>query len=256
MRTRPTGNLSAYDLFLQARECFGSDETASRAEPFLRKAIELDPDFSDAHALLSMMHTIGYMHDIQTYHLHDALASAQRALELDPSGPLANHANGYALMFLHRLDEAGFYLRNAIELNPNEIYFRGEYANWMNYAGDSEGALREIKEALRRDPYANDWFWNVRGNIDTAAGRYTDALASMHRMKSPTPWSYCYRAICHVELGQLAQAQECLERFRLVVTHMTAADFIASRPYAATVSRRMVEALRQVETAINGRNKN
>jgi adenylate cyclase len=243
--------LSAYDLFLQARECFGSDETASRAEPFLRRAVELDPDFSDAHALMSVMHTIGYLHDVQTCRLEDALASAHRALELDPTAPLANHALGYALMFLRRLDEAGHYLRNAIALNPNEIYFRGEYANWMHYAGDTEGALREIKEALCRDPYANDWFWDVLGNIETTAGKYAEALASLHRMKLPTPWSYCRQAICHVQLGQMVEAQKCIEKFRLMLPRTVAADYFTSKPYAAAVSKRMVDALRRVETVMD-----
>ena len=252
LRARPTDSFSAYDYFLQAREYFGSDETARQAEPFLRKAIDLDPAFSDAHALKSMMLTITYMHDIQMHHLDDALACGHRALELDAVGALANHAVGYALMLLGRLDEAGHYLRRAMALNPNENYFRGDYAVWMNYTDDTAGALQLIEQALLRDPYANDWFWNARGNIETTAGKYEDALRSLHRMKTPTPWSQCYRAICYVELGQIAEAQKCLEMFRIALPGMVAADYFSVRPYAdATAKKRMVDALTKLEASIN-----
>jgi tetratricopeptide (TPR) repeat protein len=78
--------LSAYDFFLQAREKFGSELFALQAEPFLRRAIELDPNFADAHAMISALHTTKYFYDRQTQHLEDALAAGRRALDLDPAG--------------------------------------------------------------------------------------------------------------------------------------------------------------------------
>jgi TolB-like protein len=158
LRTRPTESLTAYDLFLEAREYFGSDPTAWRAEPLLVRAVELDPNFADAHALMSVMHTIIFLQNTRRVHLGRALDFARRALEIDPVGPLTNFSLGYVLSFMRRTQEAGHYLRQSIALNPNEAYFRGEYANWMNYSGDTAGALREIYEAFRRDPYGNDWF--------------------------------------------------------------------------------------------------
>jgi predicted Zn-dependent protease len=104
-------------------------------------------------------------------------------------------------------------LSHAVALNPNEAYFRGDYALWMLFMGDTDGASREIDEALRRDPYANEWFWGVRGRIETITGRYTDALGSFHRVKTKTAFRpYCFEAVCHVELGQFAEAQACLKR--------------------------------------------
>src|SRR5262249_24858535 len=100
-------------------------------------------------------------------------------------------------------------------------------------------------------PYANDWFWNVRGNIETTVGRYEDALASLRRMKLPTPWSYGYQAICHVELGRMTEAGKCIERFRQLLPGIAVTDYFAVRPYASAISRRMDDALRRAETAVD-----
>jgi len=231
VRTQPTESLSAYDLFLQAREYFSSDLTAWKAEPFLKRAIELDPDFADAHALLSVMHTACYLLNSKQHHLEKALSFAQRALEIDPAGPLANHSLGYVSSFMGRTQEAGHYLRQSIALNPNEAYFRGEYANWLNYSGDTAGALREIEEAFRRDPYGNDWFWAVRGNIEASSGLYEVALASLRRMKIPSNWSHLLAAHCCVELGRMSEARQAMARYRQM-TEVKPSDYVAARPYA------------------------
>ena len=252
IRSRPTESLSAYDNFLRARAFFQSDTTALQAEPFLRKAIQLDPQFADAHALMSVLHTLKYFYNLQSYdqsqYLADALAFGQRALDLDPSGPMANHAMGFASLYLRRADEAGHYLRRAISLNPNEIFYRGDYACWIGFKGDIEGALREIEEALRRDPYGQDWFWDVRGRLETTAGRYADALGSYHRMKSQSPWSQCYQAICHMELGQVTEAKACLERFRAAIPGAMPADYLADVPFDNSApAKRLIDAIHRVE---------
>ena len=59
------------------------------------------------------------------------------------------------------------------------------------------------------------------------------------------PWSQCYLAICHVELGQIAEAQACLKKFRIVVSAMTPEDVIANEPYDdAATSKRLIDAVR------------
>jgi TolB-like protein len=247
-RSRPTESLSAYDCFLQARELFMSDLTAMQAEPLLLRAIEADPNFANAHALISMLHTIRYMNYGDARYLDEALASARRALDLDPDESRANHALGLVLTFLHRMDEAGHYLKRAIALNPNEVYPRADYANWMNYVGMTDDALREIEEVFRRDPYTADWFWDIRGSIEVSAGRYQEALGSYRRMKAVTPSGQCYQAICHVELGQIAEARDCLQRARLGMSGRTLESFIESRHRANPArARQLLDALRRAE---------
>ena len=114
--------------------------------------------------------------------------------------------------------------------------------------GDTDGALREIDEALRRDPYAHEWFWNVRGRIETIVGRYADALGSFHRVKAKLPLTHCFEAVCHVELGQFAEAQACLNGARTATPDVTPAHHLATQPYAdAAVLERLMGALRRAD---------
>jgi TolB-like protein len=249
-RSRPTASLSAYDCFLQAREYFASDLTAAQAEPLLMRAVEIDPNFANAHALISMLHTIKYFHDCQADHLNDALASAQTALDLDPEEARANHALGFALIYLHRLEEAGHYLERAIALNPNEVFPRGDYANWMSFMGRAEDALREIEEAQRRDPFTQDWFWDVRASIEVTAGRHEDALRSYRRMKVLSPWGQLYHAIGFVELGEVAEAKACLQEFRSKIPGMTPEQYLDIRHYMNPVTvKRLLDAVHRIDAA-------
>ena len=51
-RARPTGNMSAYESYLRALQLAGQYDTVIQAEPFLQKAVELDPEFAGARAML------------------------------------------------------------------------------------------------------------------------------------------------------------------------------------------------------------
>jgi tetratricopeptide (TPR) repeat protein len=249
-RSRPTESLTAYDWFLQARDYFGSDMTAHLAQPMLRKAIALDPNFADAHAMMSVLYTVRYLHDDDRRHLDEAMRAGRKALEINAEEPRANHALGFALTHLHRMDEAGHYLRLAIALNPNETFFRGDYANWLNYLGDVEAGLREIDEALLRDPYANDWFWDVRGSIEVMGGRFADALKSYQHMKTLAPWSRCHQVLCYSELGKFAEARACLEYIdRNWVVKPE--DYVVDRFFLNLAqAERMLEALRRVRASM------
>ena len=52
-------NLEAYDVFIRGRSLATQVQDAKAARPLLSKAIELDPDFAEAHAWLAMTHLVG-----------------------------------------------------------------------------------------------------------------------------------------------------------------------------------------------------
>src|SRR5215510_9594883 len=101
-RSRLTDNLSAYDYFLRARQVFSPHAGAFVAEPFLMKALELDPNLGVAHAMLAHHHCVRFYYDGNWDHLTHALASAGKALDLDPEEPWPNYVQGISLLFLRR----------------------------------------------------------------------------------------------------------------------------------------------------------
>ena len=54
-RSRPTGNMSAYESYLRALQLAGEYDTVIQAEPYLQQAVELDPEFASARAILSFV---------------------------------------------------------------------------------------------------------------------------------------------------------------------------------------------------------
>jgi len=60
---RRATNLEAYDLFVRGRSLATQSLRETRAaRPLLAKAIEIDPEFAEAHAWLAMSHHFGWMY--------------------------------------------------------------------------------------------------------------------------------------------------------------------------------------------------
>jgi tetratricopeptide (TPR) repeat protein len=77
-----------------------------------RKAIELRPDFLEAHVDLA-----GVLWRLADY--EGSLHHARRAVEIEPDHPYAVRILGTALLHLNRLDEAEVQLRRALALKPD-----------------------------------------------------------------------------------------------------------------------------------------
>ncbi|MGE3876519.1 MAG: winged helix-turn-helix domain-containing tetratricopeptide repeat protein [Parvibaculaceae bacterium] len=218
-RARPTGNMSAYDFYLRALQLAGTYDTVRQAEPFLRQAVKLDPQFAAAHAMLSFVESIKcywiyHNPNHLRVHLHSGLEMAKAALQLDPDEAYGHLATGFALLYLCRFRQAEISLDRAVALNPNDPFILSIHALLLNYTNRPEEGLREIYEAQRRDPFALGWYEDFRGIILTTAGRYREATACYAKMETVTSWSLVHLAISHFELGEIRQAHETVTKLK------------------------------------------
>jgi TolB-like protein len=207
-RTRPTSNMSAYEFYLRALQLASVYETARDAEPYLRQAVKLDPQFAAAHAMLSFVESIKYYWEYNdTRHLHSGLEIARTALQLDPDEAYGHLASGVAQMYLREFRQAEISFDRAVALNPNDPFILSFRALLLGYTDRMAESLIEIDEAQRRDPYAVGWFEDFRGIIFTGAQRYREAVACFAKMPTLHSWQLAFLAICHAELGEMKQAQ-------------------------------------------------
>ncbi|OBQ90051.1 adenylate cyclase [Mesorhizobium sp. AA23] len=214
-RARPTSNMSAYEFYLRALQLAAVYETALEAEPFLRQAVKLDPQFAAAHAMLGFVESIKfYWISTNPGHLHSGLQIAGTALQLDPNEAYAHLASGFALLYLRQFRQSEISLDRAVALNPNDPFILSIRAIHLNYTDRPDEALVEIDEAQRRDPYAVGWYDDFRGIILTTAGRYREATACYAKMASVPPWSLIRVIVCHSELGEVRQARDVLARVK------------------------------------------
>jgi TolB-like protein len=213
-RNRPTKNFSAYEAFLQAQQLTGRYDTQLLAKEFAQRAIELDSGFAAARAILSFTACHESFIDGDNEHLVRALELAQEAIAQDHSEPLTHAAAGFAYMNLRRYREARTHLDEALSLNPNDTLIMGLRALLNAYTRRYEEALSEIDEALRRDPYAADWFWDVKGTTLMASGKPGEALVSFEKMKYVPQWVFAHQIVCLMELENLMEAVAIYRRLR------------------------------------------
>ena len=160
MRERPTDNLEAYQSFIRGRWLAAQPHFTFALWPKMmesfERAVELDPDFSLAHAEIARSHAElrYYAYDFSSERLDLATNAAQRAIALAPLDPRVHLALAQFYLLAHRDTESAaieidIARRSLGETNAEvlkaEIFVR-------ELEGRFEEALDLADEAMRQDP--------------------------------------------------------------------------------------------------------
>lgn len=131
---------------LQQRNAISTIDAFDKAEPAARRALELDPNLSEAHV------SMGAVHQIRHVRWADAEASYKRAIELNPNLPEAYGRLGMLYNSWARFEEARLVLEKGVELDPtslnNAIYLGAYYYFSKNY----ESAIKQFEHILEFAP--------------------------------------------------------------------------------------------------------
>jgi adenylate cyclase len=158
VRSKPTESLDAYDLFLRALPEFQSftEQGYRAAERLLRRALTLDPAYSDAWAALAdclgRLHVGGWAEDSNLSReatQHAALAAVRSDPENGTALAIASWAHA---ILLRRMDQAIEYADRAIRLQPNSVYVRSHCGWALVFAGQGERALAHFEAARLLSP--------------------------------------------------------------------------------------------------------
>ena len=110
-----------------------------------RKAIEIKPDYADAHSNLgNILSDLG--------NLQEAEVSIRKAIEIKPDYAKAYLNLGNVLRKLGNLQEAEESTRKAIEIKPDFPFFHRELGICLYLLGDTYSALNSIVKANSLDP--------------------------------------------------------------------------------------------------------
>jgi len=231
LRRRPTENLTAYDLYLRAIAYTEVYSNPDDFEPFLLKAIELDPNFAAVHAALAITQVFRKLLNFDVSRLAVGLDHARKAVKLDANDNRGQMAMGLCLYSMGRLEEAKVYLDRAIALNGNDAWGHGCNGFCLLYLGQLDEALAAIDMALRLDPFGNEWFWDGRGIVLMIAGRFEEAVEAFQHMSQPASWTIAYEAICLAALGRPDAARATIDKFRRIAPSRTARDVAYDEPF-------------------------
>jgi adenylate cyclase len=210
-----TSNLAAYDYLLRGREfMLGKEknrETFEQATTYFKKALELDPNYSQAYACLGFAHIFDYQNrwtDDPDGSLLLVKQYARQALEKDPNEPLARCVSAMAASFENDLDGAKSEIDLALSLNPNLALAHSLSGTNRIYSGQPLEAIPKIEYAMRLDPALSSQFLHFLGMAYLLAGKYETAAALLRQRIVLVPRTDFSRALLASALGHLGEFEE------------------------------------------------
>jgi TolB-like protein/tetratricopeptide (TPR) repeat protein len=189
-RVATTVDPQAYGLVLEGRHHWGlrTAEGFARAEAAYLRALEIDPDFAQAHGGLAETYAIrGWFALLDggldaSADFSRATTHAERALALDPALAEPHGALGAVAFQQRRYAAARQAFDRAFALNPNYAAAYGWSALARTCEGDLEGALRDIERGRNLDPLSavmrNNHSW-----ILSDTGLAAESLAAVEEAK-------------------------------------------------------------------------
>ncbi len=130
-------------------------DDVAEAISLLNRAIEVEPDFANAYALLGLCHLHIGMHGWvrpARQAFEEARRVAKEAVRLAPSSPETNHAHAFALRVTGETEQAITAARRAIDLNPNYADAYSALGHSLIFYGDLEEGMAACHRAARSSP--------------------------------------------------------------------------------------------------------
>jgi len=147
---RGTTNPDAYKFYLMARQYRDTGNSGNRrasdlAIRFCRRAIEIDPNYAQAWALLALVQS-----SMKLYfdsEVEDGLKEAEQALALDPNLAEAHAAKARVLNLGARYAEARVEVDRALALDPDSYEAHREAAIYATAMHDHADAIKHFERA-------------------------------------------------------------------------------------------------------------
>ncbi|ESY65262.1 MULTISPECIES: adenylate/guanylate cyclase domain-containing protein [Mesorhizobium] len=232
-RSRPS-NLEAYDLCVRSRgKCNNSRSDNSEACADLERAIQIDPNYCEAHSNLAISLLFGWIvwGEPQEPGRAKALIHAQRAVEIDSDDSQARRILGCVQLYERNWDEAKFQFDAAVRLNPNNA----DAVAWMGelqiYLGDPQAALIACGAALRINPRPPGWYFWIVGIAQISAGYYEEAVVTLSREDTYGTGSREHLVPALALAGRVPEAQEEARLFLAGNPNWKLSDLVANSPF-------------------------
>jgi TolB-like protein/DNA-binding winged helix-turn-helix (wHTH) protein/Tfp pilus assembly protein PilF len=142
-----------------------------KAKVLLAKALELDPQFAAAHAV------VGWR--LLMYDLDFAAAGAEfkRAVDLNANGVEGHQGLGDYYAAMGQLQEATAEMQRARELDPLALIVNNDLCTTLLFARRYDDALAQCKANLDLDPNAPRAFW-ILGDVYAARNLNSEAVSA------------------------------------------------------------------------------
>ena len=154
-------------------------EGNAAARDLFEKARKIDPDYARAYAGLAWAYADDYDYewtDDYDKTLKLTLENASTAVRLDPNDYQAQWALGWAYLYNRKHEQAMAHYLRARELNPNDAELLAEMGNFLIWIGQPKQAIDQVKEAIRLNPFHENWYEQYLGWAYEEAGMPQKAI--------------------------------------------------------------------------------
>lgn len=247
---RSTSNPEAYNLYTQGLYFYNKrgSENLEKAIEYLKKAIEIDPNYALAHAQLAETYDViggwGFLPPREAFprakeaalkaleidsslaEAHSALADMKycydwdwkaaeeefkRSFALNPNYAVAHLSYGQFLGKLGRFDEAREEFKLAQKLDPLSLIIRSIGALYLSHSGQHDPAIEELEEVLKMDPNFGPARRYLRDTLlrkYLAKGLYKEAIEVCQESNSQFG-----KAVVYARMGRKIEAKKILDDF-------------------------------------------
>ena len=249
-----TKNLEAYLKFMQGREYLrkGNRESNALARRMAEETIALDPKYADAYALLGATHQWDvYLGTSRSP--KDSIAKAteltQKALVMNGSLAEAHSRLGVLYTWSGRYDEAIAEAERGVDLDPNSGQANNSLAMVLKWAGKPKEAIPVIRKAMRLEPMTPDLYVQQLALVYLQTGDCKEALAACDKGLKRDPDHLVSRIIMAAVYGSCGREKEAGKEAAEVLRinpKFTVESYMRNIPYKNPYDRdRVVQGLRK-----------
>jgi TolB-like protein len=239
-RKRPD-SLDAYDLYLRALPSAftAMPQDADQALTLLKRAIELEPDYAAAHAIIAWCHEQRYLRGgLREETKEAALHHARKAIALggDDAAALATAAFVVAVVDSDYESATGAFDRS-FALSSSSALALGFSSIVRAWKGDNAMAIEQAERAIRLSPFDPLLYLPYVGlaYAHFAAGHFEKAAAAAGRASQSNPrfsMPYVLHAGALANLGRGDEAKAVARRLLEAEPDLTVSTAIRSARYA------------------------
>ena len=224
MGTVPTSNLDAYEAFLHARAATNRADYSKakyiEAQPWAEKAVQLDPEFAEAWAILAEIHgqAVWQGYDISPERHNAAREALAKATQLDPGSSSVKAAQADHLYRLENNYPAALAMyREALAGAPGDARVLLYMAITMRRGGLWQESIETFERSMRLDPdnvftatqmidtltWMNEW-----ERVDDLLSRWIIKYPDSRDLKGHQVWAKLYH---HGDLDSARQLFDLLQ---------------------------------------------
>jgi adenylate cyclase len=195
-----TNSVEAWEYAMRAAPLVDSHvrDNVADARHLLNQALELDQNYSNAWVLIGWLYweeSVWNWCDDTDEAMQKALASAQKALAIDPNFPMAYSLLANIHMVLGEAELSITMAEKAVKLAPNNSLVQAFLGNVLMDSGRIKEGIQKMKKAIRLCPFPIPWYlmvfgagYHLNGDNDAAIIALNQAIEREPESHLPRVW--------------------------------------------------------------------